>query len=250
MTQSALIVNINTAGTIAPLTNVALFSDLMAKLINRPAHLPGIGIFFGYSGYGKTKSAAYAANKHRAFYLEVGESWTKRHFLKALLYALGADPRGTAADMIDKAVEMLRDYRRPLIIDEADHIVRRGYIETIREIYDKTLLPIALLGEELLPQLIEQASERCHNRVLLAKPAQAGSPDDAAILAQLFHPEVPMAQDLLAALTAASGGRLRRIVVNLYDVATEAQVQGWKSVDLTTWGNRPFSTGAAGKRGR
>ena len=235
-------------GTIAPLTNVALFADLIGKIVNPPPHLPRLGLFYGYSGYGKTWSARYAANKHRAFYLECGESWTKRRFLRALLDVLGVEARGTADDMMDKAVSALRGYRRPLIIDEADHIVKRGYIETIRELHDQGFAPIALLGEELLPQNIERVSERTHNRILLHVAAQPGTAEDAAILAQLYHPAIAVAPDLLDAVAEASAGRLRRIVVNLYNIATEAEVQGWCTVDRALWGDRPFFTGASPRR--
>lgn len=234
--------------TTAPLTNVALFSGLLAKLIDRPPHLPGIGCFYGYSGYGKTWSARYGANKRRAFYLECGESWTKLKFLRALLSELGVAPRGTAADLVDQAVIALTHANRPLIVDEADQIVRRGYIETVRELYDHSGVPIALLGEELLPQLIEQKSERTHNRILISQPAEPASVEDAAVLARLHHAGVEIAPDLLAAVVKASSGRLRRVVVNLYTIAAEAQVQGWQAVDLARWAGRPLHTGEAGRR--
>lgn len=131
-----------------------------------------MGLLYGFSGYGKTWSARYAANKHRAFYLEVGESWTKRRFLKNLLDVLGIEARGSADDMVDTAVGALRGFRRPLIIDEADHVVKRGYIETIRELHDKAFIPIALMGEELLPQNIERVSERTHNRIAVHRHAR------------------------------------------------------------------------------
>lgn len=243
MSHTATTVNPSINGTTAPLTNVALFADLLTRLIERPSHLPGIGLFYGFSGYGKTWSARYGANKRRAYYLECGESWTKGKFLRALLAAVGREPRGTAADMADQAVDALAGSNRPLIIDEADQIVKRGYIETIRELYDHTGTPIVLLGEELLPQMIERASERTHNRLLITRAAQPGTIEDADVLARLYHPGIEIEADLMEKLVNASAGRLRRIVVNLYEVAQEAGLQGWTSVNAEVWGERPFYTG-------
>lgn len=233
------------SGTVAPLTNVALFADMLRRIIDRPSDLPGIGVFHGFSGYGKTWSARYGANKRRAYYLECGESWTKVKFLKSLLIELGRQPHGTAADMVEQAIEALAMTARPLIVDEADHIVRRGFIETIRELHDKSDCPIALIGEELLPDMISRVSERAHNRVLVWQPAQAASAEDAEVLAQLRHPEITFAPDLMKLVLDKSQGRPRRIAVNLYTVATEAAVNGWTTIDLALWGDRPLYTGQA-----
>lgn len=240
MTQDTITGN---SGTTAPLTNVSLFSDLIAKLIDRPAHLPGLGVFYGFSGYGKTWSARYGRLKSRAYYLECGESWTRARFLRSALEGMGEDTKGAASSMIDRVINNLRATRRPLIIDEADHIIRRGYIETIREIADASGAPVILMGEEKLPQMIERASERVHNRVLLTVAAQPGGAKDAAILGRLYHVDVNFGPDMLEAIAKASGGRLRRIVTNLYNVASEAEIQGWTVAGLEQWGARDFYTG-------
>lgn len=237
-------------GTVAPLTNVALFSAMMADLVRAPTHLPHMGCLHGWSGYGKTWSARYAANKHRAFYVEAGESWTRRRFLKALLGALGIEARGAADDMVEQAIEALRGYRRPLIIDEADYIVKRGYIETIRELHDKAFVPIALIGEDKLLAEIKRVSERTHRRILLATEAQPSSAEDARVVARLYHPDLEYSDDLLAAVLDASGGRLGYIVVNLYNISVEAQVQGWPRIDRALWGDRAFYAGTNPHRRR
>jgi len=230
------------SGTTAPLRNVSLFSGLVERVVTRPRHLPGMATFHGPSGYGKTKAAVYAAQRHRAYYVEVGESWTKAKFCKALLVELGLQPRGTVADMIDQIIGQLVVTDRPLIIDEFDHVVRRKYHELIREIHDKSEAAILLIGEELLPQMILH-SERLHNRMLDWAPAQPADAADTGQLARLFAPEIDLAPDLAELIAKRADGRIRRIAVNIEKIRQEALVNGWESVDAATWGERELFSG-------
>lgn len=236
-------VNASPGRSIAPLRNVQLFSELVQRVVDRQRHLPGIATFHGPSGYGKTFSATFAANKFRAYYVEVGESWTKSKFCKAMLLELGLQPRGTIADMVDMIIGQLVVTDRPIIIDEFDHVVRRGYHETVREIHDKSGAPVVLIGEELLPQVLARGSERFHNRVLDWVPAVPADARDGAQLAKLYAPDTPIGADLVEMIVQKADGRTRRICVNLEKVRQTALSEGWEHIDLKTWGDRPLFSG-------
>jgi hypothetical protein len=45
---------------VAPLRNVGLLSELVERVLNRTAGLPGMACFHGFSGYGKSFAAMYA----------------------------------------------------------------------------------------------------------------------------------------------------------------------------------------------
>lgn len=241
--------SVPSVNTTAMLANVSLFSELALRVMNRKPHLPGIGVFHGFSGYGKTCAATFAAHKTRAFYLEAGESWTKAKFCRQLLIELGVEPKGTIADMVERAIEALAmTPGRPLIVDEFDHVVKRGYLETVREIHDKSGTPIVVIGEELLPSKIAQVSERFHNRVLDWVPAQPADAEDAAALAALYHPKIAIGRDLLEHIVGKSNGRPRRICVNLEKIQDFADIQGLETVGLKEWGDRPLFTGTAPSR--
>jgi len=124
-------------GTIAPLKNVAAAFAVAQRIIDRPAGVDGLGLFYGPSGYGKSKASTYVQNKTNAIYLEVFDFWTKRTFCEALLAELGIDrPRGTIATMMIQALRLLQDDpNRLMIIDEADKLVDKGMIELVRDIY-------------------------------------------------------------------------------------------------------------------
>jgi DNA transposition AAA+ family ATPase len=241
--MTATELNVNGNGTIAPLKNVSLFSSLMHRVVNRAAHLPGMATFHGYSGYGKTFAATFAANKFGARYIEMGESWTKKKLCASILTELGVQSQArTISDQMDQIIEALAIDGVPLIIDEADYLGTKGLINLIREIHDKSGAPILLIGEEGLPGALSRW-ERVHNRMLDWVPAQPSSLDDARHLARLYCPKITVKDDLLTQITEAASGRARRICVSLERVREVAVTQGLDSVGSKEWGDRQLFRG-------
>lgn len=227
--------------------NVAAFMTLTTKLIERDPNAPGLGVFYGPSGFGKTYASIFAQNKTRAIRVEVGDYWTRKTLLKAILAEAGQVGRGTIADMAEETIRLLGDEpSRPLIIDEADRAVDRGMIELIRDLHDKSTAPIILIGEERLPAKIEP-HERVHNRVLDWIGAQAADLDDAKKLAASICRGIKIGDDLLGAIVKESDGRARRVVVNLVKAGEIARNRGLKSLDLAAWGQDAFFSGRAPK---
>lgn len=233
---------VKTGGSIAPLTNVATLMMLIETLRSRSFGLPGLGVFSGDSGYGKSVAAQYAMNKTGAVYIEVREYWTKKTFCQALLAELGHhQPRGTIASMMEEIIRQLGDAPgRPLIIDEADKLVARGMIEYVRDIYETTQVPIILIGEEKLPRDLE-AHERVHNRVLDWQLAQPCSLEDTEALAKVLCPGIEVAQQLLDTIRRQTGGRARRIATTLHELTQFARNNGLKAVDPENYAGRIFT---------
>lgn len=249
MTATAAQVN-----TVAPLTNVAILQELVQRLRARKPHLPGIGCFYGFSGYGKSIATAYAANKldDGAVYVEARSTWTKKKFMEALLQELapGVNYRSKPVyDLTEIAAEKLMIGRMVLFVDEADHVVDRGYIEIIRDLYEIANTPIILIGEENLPVKLERY-ERLHNRMARPSPAQPCNLADARHLTRLYCDQVEIADDLLDRLLADVSGCTRRVAANLDDIQEEALKQGWSVADLKLWGDRKFNTGSVVARRR
>ncbi len=236
-------------GSLALLKNVAGFMILVKKLQERGPHLPNLGVMYGPSGYGKTYASIYAQNKTRAVRVEVGESWARKNFVRAILLECGvADPRGSTADLVAQAIGILGDEpSRPLIVDEADKLVDKGLIETVREISEASQVPVLMIGEEALPDKLARV-ERVHNRVLDWYPAEPCDLQDAKALARIFLPGVEIADDLLETVRLKGGGRARRIVVTLSGMADWARNAGAGSLDSKSYSGGIF-TGEAPKRG-
>lgn len=221
----------------APLRNVAAFSTLIGRVVERDLSLPGMACFYGPSGLGKTKSAVYGANHYRAAYVECGQYTTARSLLVSILIELGvARPRGTVAELITEAIKLMAaDIRRPIIVDEAHHIAQRRFVDVLRELHDKSLAPIILIGEEMLPAHLE-TFERVHNRMLDWVAAQPCNRHDFALLVKSYCPELEISENLAEALLNQTKGNTRRIVVNLAKVEETAGRDGLTRIDLDAFG--------------
>ncbi|UGA45980.1 ATP-binding protein [Bradyrhizobium quebecense] len=214
-------------------------------MIERSPHLPGFGVCHGPSGYGKTYASIFAQNRTKALRVEVGDSWTRRTLLRQILKECSetVKERWPISDLSDMAKSVLaEDPRRPLIVDEADKLVDKGMIEIVRELQEASGAPVILVGEEKLPAKLLTV-ERMHNRVLHWFPAQPCDLEDARALANAFAPKVDIKDDLLEEIRARSGGRARRIVVNLDQAAELARNKSMKALDMKLWGAADFYTG-------
>jgi len=233
--------------TVAPLTNVGLCATALTRAVERAGHLPGMVVFYGPSGYGKSTAAAYAANRKRAYYVECRSTWTRRATLAAMLHEMGLLKAGRTYEMADAVCEQLAKSGRPLIVDEMDHLVDKSAVELIRDIYEGSGAAILLIGEERLPKKLEKW-ERFHGRILDFVPAQPANVDDARHLARLYCGGLTVEDDLLIKIHELSHGSARRICVNLERVRSEAAAVGMRSIGLSAWGKREFYTGEAPTR--
>lgn len=211
--------------TIAPLKNVALFNELIDSVMSRPDHLPGLGVFYGPAGYGKSFSAQYAMNLHQAYYLEVGAFWTPSTFCDKLLQETGGNIKGTVTNKIDQILERLSISERPLIIDEFDHLDTEKKIELVRYIHDQARTPIILIGEEHLPTKLEKY-ERFHSRIMNWVGAEKCTLQDTVHLAKLYCRGVEISEEVLKDLNIKSGSTARRICTNLEQISRIAKRDG------------------------
>lgn len=231
-------------GHVAPLRNVAALNTLVERLKGRTATLPGLATFYGPSGFGKTYAATYATIRHRAITVQMNSVWTKKSLCEAILIEMGQAPARGIAPMVAQISRALAISDRPLIVDEADYLVRHQMVELIRDIYEGSGAAIILIGEEQLPQKLA-AWERFHGRMLDWVCAEKANLSDVAHLARFYARGVEVTSDLQERMLTASDGSVRRIVVNLDRVREFAQRKGLKAVGLDDWGQQEFFSGNA-----
>ncbi|SMH62567.1 AAA family ATPase [Azospirillum agricola] len=234
----------------APLRNLTLLEELVIKLKGRSPDVPGLGVFHGRSGDGKSRAAAWVgASDHMAYYVEANDFWTPRAMLRAVVDAMGLAPlpHATNNELAAKIAEELETSRRPLIIDEADHLAKKDMIDKVRALHDMAApgtASIVLIGEEGLPQKL-QRYERFHRRVLDFVAAEPCDLDDARQLAGLYCPRVDVADDLLVQLLEQTYRSTGRVAVNLVAISAFAAGEGLRRIDRDAYAGQRINTGAA-----
>lgn len=234
----------NKVHSFAALKNVALLSGLVAELQSMSIHEDRMGVFFGLSGWGKSRACRYARTKYRAVYVEVRDTWTRKYLLRSILIEMGVNnPTGPMAAMEDHVIQLLgQEMDRPLIIDEADKLVDRGMIELIRSIYDASKAPVVLVGEEALPAKLSR-TERVARRSETRVAAQPCDLSDTKKLAAAFYPSLSIDDALLERLRAETQGNAARIIRNLKQFSEWARNAGRRDVTVAAY-EPPLITGA------
>ncbi len=228
--------------SVAGITNVAICHKAIQRAFDREGHLPGMAVFYGPSGFGKSVAACYAANHFDAVYVQCKSTWTRKALLEATLKEMGIKPGKTLPYMSDQISEELTLSNRPLIIDEFDYLVDKKQVDVIRDIYESSQGTILLIGEEQLPRKL-QRWERFHGRILEFFPAQPVSISDIAQLQNIYTPGIDIEDALIKRIHKAAKGSARRVCVNLDRVRDFAVTDGKQAISNSDWGDKSFFTG-------
>jgi DNA transposition AAA+ family ATPase len=225
--------------------NVTRLAAAGDALISRAHGMPGMGVIYGQTGFGKSTATAWYMNVCNGVYVRAMALWSPSAMLDTILRELDLHPRGNNAQKITSAVEHLSRTGRPLFIDEADYLVQtHRMVETLRDIHDLALVPVVLIGMDELPRKIGSL-EKLSGRVAQWVKFQPCDSADARKLATELV-EVEIEDDLVEAVHRASGGSVRLIVVGLSRIEHLARARGLKRIAASDWGNRKFHLGDAG----
>lgn len=220
-------------GGIAAIATLDVVQATLEQLATRRQGVPGIGVLYGPSGWGKTFATNSLANESRAYYVQMLSAWRSKDLLTKILAEMGvAHKTGTVSKLLDLVTGQLSASRRTLIIDEFDHAAKSdSLIELTRDIYEGSQGSLLLVGEELLPRKLE-AWERFHSRVSAWAPAQRVSYDDAEKLAPIYCPDVELTAEVLEKLVAISKGSVRRVVTCLTAIHQHSQLYALDQIGI------------------
>jgi len=237
------------ASMFASLTNVALALKLMDNLQTRAKALPGIGVFYGFSGLGKSTALSVVANKVRAVYVACRSYDTKKSLLLSITHEMGMEPgRATVPELVATIADELMRSEKPLLLDDAHYMVNRNLIELVKDLYEASGAPILLAAEERFPKQLKRW-EQVDNRVLYWQPAEPCGLADARKLATLYAPKAAFADAWLNKCVGAVRGVTRRVCVNIENARREAEDSGHRGeITINWWGDRAFFTGDAPAR--
>lgn len=195
---------------VALVKNIQRLLDAYAIVENADPGAERMVLLNGPTGTGKSTALLHLMNQTNGIYTEASPAWTLISMYRAIIFALGLDPRGRNADLESAIVHQMGRHSRPLLVDEIDHILLPGatttlrMLEALRSIHDKSGMPIVMVGMDKIEQKLrtrEQLARRIFQWVTFTDLDR----DDARIVADTLC-DVPVADDWLDALFLQTKG--------------------------------------------
>lgn len=199
--------------------NTARFLGALQLLDARGAEEACLMVVDGPPGTGKSQCIEHCAVQQNWIFLRAKQGWSRAWMLRDLLESLQVPPAHSYERMYKQAVEALglrktqaarQGELLALVIDEADHIVRRvECLEGLRDLTDYLELPVILVGMGRIRSSLSrypQIASRIAQHVQF-EPCSAS--DTAAMIRGLA--EVEVAACLIDYVHAESRGLAREI---------------------------------------
>lgn len=225
---------------IIPVKNIARLREAGDALIQRMPGLPGMGLIWGPTGYGKTTGTTWMVNQCHGVYVRALALWSPQQMLAAIARELDIDTKGmTNGAVVEQIIRRLAETGRPLFIDEADYVVeKRSLTNTLRDIHDLSAAPIVLVGMHGIEKRI-RGNEQFTGRIAQWVEFAGLDLEDATLMARQL-PDVAIDDDLIAALHARAsarngGAEIRRLVIGLSQIEGYAKSTGRDRIGLADW---------------
>ena len=128
--------------------NVKNFVGLMNELQNLPPKIPKIALVYGEFGLGKSETIQWWAFKNNSVYVRANQGMTTRWLLSEIAEELGVKDElyGHTQQRFLLVENYLKQFPKTIIIDEADYLIEKNSIETLRDLHDRTGCPLVLVG--------------------------------------------------------------------------------------------------------
>lgn len=145
---------------VAPVKNVQALIAAYNAVEKREPGTDGMILLHGATGSGKTTAIGHLLNYTNAICVEASPAWSLGSMYRAILLEIGVDPKGRNADMEKFIADEMNKNRRPLFIDELDHLLLPGatttlrMLEALRSIHDKSKMPVLMIGMDKIDQKI------------------------------------------------------------------------------------------------
>lgn len=241
-----------------PVKNIARLREAGDALINRTPGMPGMGLIWGPTGYGKTTAVTWFINQCHGVYIRAMRLWSPKSMLTAIARELDLDIKAMNNGMLVEAIiQRLAESGRPLFIDEADYVVEtRRLTDTLRDIHDLSTVPVILVGMHGIEKRIRN-NEQFTGRISQWVNFEGIDRDDCRLLADGLS-EVKIADDLLKHLhqeasprSGSNGAEVRRLVVGLGRIEQYARSRGLDAISESDWPHGDdFFLGSAVTAGR
>lgn len=127
--------------------NVKSFITLMNNIKNCQKNIPKMALIYGEPGLGKTQTILWWATQNDAVYIRCNHLKSGRWLLSEIVEELDEIPFYHSVDLFKQVEARLKQEAKVIIVDEIDYLISSSNaIETLRDLHDKTNVPIILVG--------------------------------------------------------------------------------------------------------
>lgn len=209
--------------------NVKKFITMANNLQNRAEGVPGMGLVYGEPGLGKSQTINWWAFNNEAILVRSTQLMTPRWLLNEVLEGMGEIGYYKTSDCFNLIIRNLIVNPRVLIIDEIDYLmIDTRTVETLRDIHDKTNVPIILVGMTNTKSRLKRY-KHLYDRISEVVKFEPFSKQDIQIIVQELS-EIPMS-DCALKLIYSNMNRFRQIVKVINKAEILAKANGLNEID-------------------
>lgn len=209
--------------------NVKKFIGLIQSLKEKPDGVSRMALVYGEPGLGKSRTALWLAAQQDEIYIRSSNLMTGRWFLEELVEELGEIPRYWTSDLFKQCVNRLLEKPQMLIIDEIDYLAGdQKTIETIRDIHDKTNVPIIFVGMTLAEKKLSRYRHLYDRLSDIVQFKPFSKSDVTEIITQLCEVEVT---DSAIEMIYSKSNRFRQIVRLISKLESVAKMNNLEIID-------------------
>ena len=212
--------------------NVKQMVSMLNRLRDREEGIPGMGLIYGEPGLGKTYAITWWAAQNDAILIRSANLMSARWLLEEIVEELGEIPYNKFSDIFNQVVAQLIKTPKTIIVDETDYLtIDSRAVETLRDIHDKTNVPIVLVGMGTANKRL-QRHKHLYDRLLeIIKFEPFCKQDIAAIIDQLSEVRFT---DCAKKFIYTRTNRFRQIVKTISKAEQLAKANGIKEIDEIT----------------
>ena len=210
--------------------NVKRFITMMNNLQNRAEGVPGMGLVYGEPGLGKTQAIKWWAFKNDAILIRYNQMMSARWLLKEILDYMSEIKPYSISDSFNEVIRNLILTPRVLIVDEVDYLTmdKNKSIEILRDIHDKTNIPVVLVGMTNAHSRLKKFSHLYDRLSEIVKFERFSKADIKTIVKELSEIELT---DCAIKYIYSNLNRFRQIVKVINKAETIAKANGLSSID-------------------
>ena len=212
--------------------NVKRLITMMKNLKNRDEGIPGMGLVYGEPGLGKTYAITWWALQNDAILIRSANLMSARWLLEEIVEELGEIPYNKFSDIFNQVVAQLIKTPRIIIVDETDYLtIDSRAVETLRDIHDKTDVPIILVGMGTANKRLQRHKHLYDRLSEIVKFEPFEKADIDAIINQISEVEFT---DCAKKLIYTRTNRFRQLVKVINKAELMARANGINSIDEIT----------------